>query len=147
MVGRLSLQGRLSAARCQCAGVLRADDIRPYTGFLYLSVGADVLIRPLFTVRYPGRPKAAPTRYLLRRGVGAAFGRPNDGLSGHGRPLGTAAPTIYLLLDHGHIGAIIPYLGEIRKFFFPDPLPRGHHGDAGGIGGQLSGDHPAQAVG
>ena len=25
-------------------------------------------------------------------------------------PLGTAAPTISLLLDHGHIGAIIPYL-------------------------------------
>ena len=47
MVGRLSLQGRLSAARCRCAGVLRADDIRPYTGFPYLSVGADVLIRPL----------------------------------------------------------------------------------------------------
>ena len=26
---------------------MRADDIRPYTGFPYLSVGADVLIRPL----------------------------------------------------------------------------------------------------
>ena len=64
-----------------------------------------------------------------------------------GGPLGTAAPTIYLFLDHGHVGAIIPYLGEIRKFFFPDPLPRGHHGDAGGIGGQLSGGHPAQTVG
>ena len=37
--------------------------------------------------------------------------------------------------------------GRNKKVLFSRSAPPGHHGDAGGIGGQLSGGHPAQTVG